>query len=157
MLEPYRSLLFPFQLAIYVLDHVVVRNQRETAFVAVETHQGFSRRIKSFIKATHTLVWPSTIFMYLTDYREESLEDVIRKLEPSLFERVTGLTIDDFDLLLRVGVFNRAQMNDAILKFRRYEDASLAYTGVNRHASDTRIGLMDSTVPIEALVDREKG
>lgn len=59
------------------------------------------------------------IFMYLTDYREESLEDVIRKLEPSLFERVTGLTIDDFDLLLRVGVFNRAQMNDAILKFRR--------------------------------------
>ena len=92
------------------------------------------------------------IFMYLTDYREESLEDVIRKLEPSLFERVTGLTIDDFDLLLRIGVFNRAQMNDAILKFRRYEDASLAYTGVNRHATDTRIGLMDSTVPIEALV-----
>ena len=92
------------------------------------------------------------IFMYLTDYREESLEDVIRKLEPSLFERVTGLTIDDFDLLLRVGVFNRAQMNDAILKFRRYEDASLAYTGVNRHASDTKIGLMDSSVPIEALL-----
>ncbi|KWW31246.1 MAG: putative restriction enzyme [bacterium P3] len=90
------------------------------------------------------------IFMYLTDYREESLEDVIRKLEPSLFGRVTGLAIDDFDLLLRVGVFNRAQMNDAILKFRRYEDASLAYTGVNRHTSDTRIGLMDSTVPIEA-------
>ena len=91
------------------------------------------------------------IFMYLTDYREESLEDVIRKLEPSLFERVTGLTIDDFDLLLHVGVFNRAQMNDAILKFRRYEDASLSYTGVNRHASETRIGLMDSSVPIEAL------
>ena len=45
------------------------------------------------------------------------------------------------------------QINNAILKFRRYEDASLAYTGVNRHASDTRIGLMDSTVPIEAIVD----
>ena len=44
-------------------------------------------------------------------------------------------------------------MSDAILKFRRYEDASLAYTGVNRHASATRIGLMDSTVPIEALVN----
>ncbi len=92
------------------------------------------------------------IFMYLTDYREESLEDVIRKLEPSLFERVTGLTIDDFDLLLRVGVFNKAQMNDAILKFRRYEDSSLEYTGVNKHSEDKRIGLMDSTVPIEALL-----
>ena len=45
------------------------------------------------------------------------------------------------------------QMNDAILKFRRYEDASLEYTGVNRHASDTRIGLMDSTVPIEAMLE----
>ena len=43
-------------------------------------------------------------------------------------------------------------MNDAILKFRRYEDASLAYTGVSRHASGTRIGLMDSTVPVVALV-----
>ena len=43
-------------------------------------------------------------------------------------------------------------MNDAIQKFRRYEDAFLAYTGVNRHASDTRIGLMDSTVPVEAVV-----
>ena len=92
------------------------------------------------------------IFMYLTDYREESLEDVIRKVEPKLFERVTGLTIDDFDLLLRVGVFNHAQMNDAILKFRRYGDASLEYTGINRHASATRIGLMDSTVPIEAML-----
>jgi hypothetical protein len=43
-------------------------------------------------------------------------------------------------------------MNDAILKFRRYEDASLAYTGVNRHAASSRIGLMDSTVPVEAVV-----
>ncbi|MBR1766928.1 MAG: restriction endonuclease, partial [Bacteroidales bacterium] len=88
------------------------------------------------------------IFMYLTDYREESLEDVIRKLEPSLFERVTGLTIDDFDLLLRIGVFNHMQMDDAILKFRRYEDASLAYTGVNRHGNETRIGLMDSSIVV---------
>ena len=92
------------------------------------------------------------IFMYLTDYREESLEDVIRKLEPSLFERVTGLTIDYFDLLLRIGVFNRAQMNDAILKFRRYEDASLAYTGVNRHGDAKKIGLFDSTLSTETIV-----
>ena len=33
--------------------------------------------------------------------------------------------------------------------------ASLAYTGLNRHASDTRIGLMDSTVPVEAVVNRD--
>jgi hypothetical protein len=34
--------------------------------------------------------------MYLTDYREYSLEDVIRQLEPRLFKKVTGLTIKDF-------------------------------------------------------------
>ena len=47
-------------------------------------------------------------------------------------------------------------MNDAILKFRRYEDASLEYTGVNRHASDTHIGLTDCTAPIEAMLDYDK-
>ena len=31
-------------------------------------------------------------------------------------------------------------------------DTSLAYTASTRHATDTRIGLMDSKVPIEALV-----
>jgi len=57
--------------------------------------------------------------------------------------------MDFNDLLLRVGVFNCAQMNDAILS---YEDASLAYTDVNRHATDTRIGLTDSAMPEVAMV-----
>ena len=96
------------------------------------------------------------IFMYMTDYREESLTDVITVLEPTLFERVTGLTQKDFDLLRRVGVFNQANMNNAILQFRRYEDASLEYTGVSRHADDKKIGLYDSSITIEAVVDRKR-
>jgi hypothetical protein len=28
----------------------------------------------------------------------------------------------------------------------------LSYTGLKRHVSDTRIGLMDSIVPVEAVV-----
>ena len=32
-------------------------------------------------------------FMYLTDYREYSLQDVITQLEPELFRKVTGLTL----------------------------------------------------------------
>lgn len=86
------------------------------------------------------------IFMYLTDYREEALTDIIRKLEPELFQRVTALTIPDFELLVSVGVFNSDQMNDAILKFRRYEDSSLEYTGVNRHEKDEYIGTYDSRI-----------
>ncbi len=88
------------------------------------------------------------IFMYLTDYREYSLEDVISKLEPELFKKVTGLDKGDFDQLLSLGLFNKPLMNDAIIKFRRYENESLEYTGINMHTED-RIGLFDSTITID--------
>lgn len=59
--------------------------------------------------------------MYLTDYRERSLRDVITQLEPGLFKKVTGLDVKDFELLCSLGVFNASLMNDAIFKFKRYE------------------------------------
>lgn len=80
------------------------------------------------------------IFMYLTDYRERCLKDVITQLEPKLFKKVTGLEIKDFELLVSLGVFNDALMNDAVYKFKRYEDASLSYTGLNRHEGENRGG-----------------
>src|SRR5258708_23815109 len=52
-------------------------------------------------------------FMYLTDFRENTLQDVITKLEPDLFLAVTGLTVKDFHLLVRLRVFNTEQMNQA--------------------------------------------
>ena len=72
------------------------------------------------------------VFMYLTDFRENALRDVITQLEPELFRKVTGLTIKDFELLVSLGVFNSQQMNDAVYKFRRYEDSSLEYTGIDK-------------------------
>ncbi len=85
------------------------------------------------------------IFMYLTDYRERTLKDVITQLEPGLFKKVTGLTVKDFELLVSLGVFNSALMNDAVYKFKRYEDASLSYTGINRHEGED-IGLYDTVL-----------
>ena len=73
------------------------------------------------------------IFMYLTDYRERCLKDIITQLEPGLFKKVTGLAIKDFELLVSLDVFNSAMMNDAVFKFKRYEDASLIYTGIIKH------------------------
>ena len=73
------------------------------------------------------------IFMYLTDYRERTLKDVITQLEPGLFKKVTGLDVPDFEMLCTLGVFNASLMNDAIFKFKRYEDSSLSYTGVDKH------------------------
>jgi hypothetical protein len=85
------------------------------------------------------------VFMYLTDYRERTLRDVITQLEPGLFKKVTGLTVKDFELLVSLGVFNSALMNDAVYKFKRYEDPSLVYTGINRHEGED-IGLYDTVL-----------
>lgn len=88
-------------------------------------------------------------FMYLTDFRENTLKDIITKLEPDLFKTVTGLTVEDFDLLVSLNVFNSAQMNQAVFAFRRYEDASLAYTGIESHPSLLHYGLYDTVVARE--------
>ena len=85
------------------------------------------------------------VFMYLTDYRERSLKDVITQLEPGLFKKVTGLNVKDFELLCSLGVFNASLMNDAIFKFKRYEDSSLSYTGIEKHVSD-EIGGWDTVI-----------
>lgn len=88
-------------------------------------------------------------FMYLTDFRENTLQDVITKLEPDLFRTVTGLTVKDFHLLVRLKVFNTEQMNQAVFAFRRYEDASLRYTGIESHEGLTHYGLYDTVVAKE--------
>ncbi|MGX3021974.1 GIY-YIG nuclease family protein [Ursidibacter sp. B-7004-1] len=84
------------------------------------------------------------VFMYLTDYREHCLRDVITQLEPRLFQKVTGLTQKDFELLVSLGVFNEALMNDAVFKFKRYENASLEYTGIVRYSD--LIGLYNTVI-----------
>ena len=73
---------------------------------------------------------------------------VITKLEPNLFKRVTGLSVEDFELLVSLHVFNGDLMNDAIYKFKRYEDNSLRYTGIDRHAGQS-VGGWDT------VMDRE--
>ena len=89
------------------------------------------------------------VFMYLTDYREYSLEDVITQVEPKLFRKVTGLEVDDFKLLCSLNVFNGAMMNDAVYKFKRYEDASLVYTGLPSRHEDEAVGLYNTVLSRE--------
>ncbi len=85
------------------------------------------------------------VFMYLTDFRERSLKDVITQLEPGLFKKVTGLTVKDFELLVSLDVFNSAHMNQAVFGFKRYEDASLEYIGINKHEGED-VGLFDTVL-----------
>ena len=68
--------------------------------------------------------------------------------EPDLFLTVTGLTVKDFHLLVQLRVFNTEQMNQAVFGFRRYEDASLRYTGIESHAGLSHYGLFNTVVAI---------
>ncbi len=88
------------------------------------------------------------VFMYLSEYREHSLKDVITQLEPALFHKVTGLTVKDFNLLISLNIFNEALMNDAVYKFKCYEDASLSYTGIDRHKGE-KVGLFNTVLSAE--------
>jgi hypothetical protein len=92
------------------------------------------------------------VFMYLTDYRERSLKDVITQLEPGLFKKVTGLDVKDFELLVSLGVFNENLMNNAVFNFKRYEDASLEYSGLNMHEGED-IGLYSTVISSDDYVE----
>lgn len=89
------------------------------------------------------------IFMYLSDYREYCLKDVITQLEPKLFKKVTGLDVADFNLLCSLDLFNAALMNDAVYKFKRYEDSSLSYAGIESKHTHENVGLYDTVLTKE--------
>ena len=76
-------------------------------------------------------------FMYLTDYREQTIKDVITQIEPELFKKVTGLSVKDFDILCSIGLFDSEKMNQGIFGFRKYENSSLSYTGIDKHAGES--------------------
>lgn len=96
------------------------------------------------------------IFMYLTDFREETLKDVITKLEPELFERVTNLNVSDFELLCKIGIFNVGIMDSAVYQFRRFEDASLDYIYArSRDENEVFGGFINSYVPRSQVIKGE--
>lgn len=94
------------------------------------------------------------VFMYTTNYREEALKHVIESLDSDLFERVTGLTVEDFKTLNQIGLFNAQHMNHAIYQFKRFESASLDYALTpeeceRRHRYE-QIGLWDNVTRADA-------
>jgi len=92
-----------------------------------------------------------------SDFRENALKDVITRIEPDLFQSVTGLTVADFQLLVDLRVFNTEQMNEAVFAFRRYENASLGYTGIDSHPDLDRAGGYVTVVTLERITDIADG
>jgi hypothetical protein len=110
-------------------------------------------QVKSLRAKLLKFVQAVPVFMYLTDYREKALVDVIESFDTQLFERVTGLTLDDFHRLTKVGVFHPAHIDEAVWQFRLFERASLDYLGTSPADDDDRpVGLWDRTVTTHDLL-----
>ena len=150
-IEGFRSLNRDIQIIINKSEKVKKAKSRETE-LSEEKKKEISKEEKEYKslrkQIQENLIKFATrvpIFMYLTDYRERSLKDVITELEPYLFKKVTGLDVKEFELLCSLGVFNANLMNAAIYNFKRYEDNSLSYTGINKHENDD-VGGFDSVI-----------
>lgn len=124
-------------------ERALTKKQKETLSEAEKEYRSKRKLVQEKLIKFATRI---PAFMYLTDFRENTLQDVITMLEPELFQAVTGLTVKDFHLLVRLKVFNTEHMNQAVFAFRRYENASLRYTGINSHPGLSHIGLYDTVV-----------
>ena len=151
-IEGFRSLNSDIETIINKSEHVKKAKKDDSGKLTPEKKKELSEEEKEYKsmrkRIQEKLIKFATrvpVFMYLTDYREMSLKDVITQLEPELFRKVTGLNVRDFELLCSLGVFNASLMNDAIFKFKRYEDSSLSYTGIEKHVSD-EVGGWDTVI-----------
>lgn len=98
------------------------KKEKERSDDATKRRDDLKKRLQRFVTRI-------PVFMYLTDDRERTIRDIITQLEPDLFEKVTQLTLSDFEQLVNAGVFNDSKMNDAVWKFRTFEEPSLHYGG----------------------------
>ncbi|MDC0882085.1 GIY-YIG nuclease family protein [Candidatus Marinimicrobia bacterium] len=123
-------------------EQKVTKKQRKEISDAEKKYKSLRKDIQDKLIKFITRI---PIFMYLTDFREMALKDVIQAVEPELFKMVTGLTKNDFELLIEINLFNSELMNDAVYKFKRYEDASLNYAG-NSKQKNNKIGGWDTII-----------
>ncbi|KBZ60669.1 hypothetical protein K875_03616 [Mycobacterium [tuberculosis] TKK-01-0051] len=114
-----------------------------------------ANRRKEIREKLQKLLAKVPVFMYVTQIREQALKDIILGVDGALFERVTGLRVEDFKLLNQIGVFNPIHMNAAIYQFKAFEDSSLEYASERgARVMERPIGLWDTIMrPGESIDD----
>ena len=66
-------------------------------------------------------------FMYVSDIRERTLQELIDTEEADLFRKVTGLAIDAFVKMKDLGIFNGVNIDLSVDRFREEEEPSFTY------------------------------
>lgn len=157
-ISDFRNMKIRDQFKIIINDSEKVKDAKATGkdkvriddydVTITEADKELKKRRKEILEKLKKFATKIPIFMYLTDHREKSIIDIIESEEAELFTDVTGITVKDFGLLKSLNLFNGPVLEDAIFKFKRYEDASLEYTGI-RVDKNRMIGGWDTTIGVE--------
>jgi hypothetical protein len=130
------------------IDNPLTKKDEKEIDEREKENRGFKKQLREKLLKFITRI---PVFMYLTDYREETLKDVITNIEPELFIKVTGLNIDDFEKMCEIGVFNSQNINSAIFAFKRFEEYSLVYAGGKELKGSDMVGGFDAKVRRDEL------
>jgi hypothetical protein len=103
-----------------VADKKLTPEDKKRKKDATDKRENLRKRLQHFVTRIPA-------FMYLTDDREAVIKDIITQHETDMFERVTGLSLAHFQQLVDARVFDDRKMDDAVWKFRQFEDPSLGY------------------------------
>lgn len=79
-------------------------------------------------------------FMYVSDDVEKNLHDVLQTDENGLFREFMEIEPSQLKALVDVGLLNEQAMRLAIHQFRRADESSFSYTGLNPRAPNKNIG-----------------
>lgn len=130
------------------IENPLTKKQEKEIDEKEKENKGFKKRLREKLLKFITRI---PVFMYLTDFREEVLKDVIMNIEPELFTKVTGLSVDDFEKMCEIGVFNSQNINSAIFAFKRFEEYSLVYAGGKELKDSDIVGGFDAKVRRDEL------
>lgn len=85
--------------------------------------KAFEDEAKKGREILKTLLSRIPLFMYLTDEAEENLKEVMNVGdELDLFRKVTGITTDDFEFLISVGILKNTSIDGYIIAFLKLEE-----------------------------------
>lgn len=114
-------------------DQKLSKDEKKRKKEATDRRKDLRKKLQHFITRIPA-------FMYLTDDRERTVKDVILQVEPGLFETVTSLSLEQFQQLVDAGVFDDGKMNEAVWKFRQFEQPSLGYAVADAASEGLRGG-----------------
>jgi hypothetical protein len=114
-----------------------------------EAEKQAEERLKEMKEKLNIFIQRIPAFMYVTDERERTLVDVVNSSDGNLFEKTTGLTINEFARLYQAGVFNAQLISDLIWRFRNFENNSFSHMGEYNAKRTEVYGGMDREINSE--------